>query len=341
MSIRTKRKGKVGRIILLIVVGIIVAVLAAGLIFGGVIFAGKLVKSFAPTEYKLDIKEKGLLLGGKGESLKLSYEITPTKDAIENEITPTFTSLNEKVATIDETGLVVATGLGETTVSAVLDENEYEIKVAVYDKWVALTYDDGPGPYTEELLGYLKDAGGKATFFLIGQNIKGNESIVKDEFDAGNEIANHTSSHDYSIATNFAKYSEEVKKTDTLIKNIIKANISILLRPPGGFVNDSVTRKQNKPLIMWSIDTLDWKSKNADSVYNAVIKDIFSGAIVLMHDIHPTTVTASKKIINYLKTNGYYFATVSQMLLYPDNGKTYNQGAEQVPNLRFYNTPDN
>ena len=180
---------------------------------------------------------------------------------------------------------------------------------------VALTFDDGPGPYTDRLLGMLAAADVHATFFLIGQSAEDYPDQVRAEVAQGHEVGNHSWSHpqlthldDYSVA-------EQVKRTADLLQSIDGQRPTVF-RPPYGDVNGRVSQvlgEHGVPAILWSVDTLDWLYRNPDSVERRALSGVRPGAIILMHDIHPTTVDAVPRIIDELKNRGYTFVTVSQL----------------------------
>jgi peptidoglycan/xylan/chitin deacetylase (PgdA/CDA1 family) len=202
-------------------------------------------------------------------------------------------------------------------------------KVTVAKKWVALTFDDGPGKYTDKLLKAMKKQGVRATFFVVGQMAKPRASILKKMVKNGNEIANHTYAHNGSEGA----LMNALKKTDKIVKKATGKNTK-LMRPPGGAIN-SVTRRCGKPIILWSVDPKDWRDRNSNTVYNRVIGETKSGSIVLLHDIHPTSVDAAIRIMKSLEKKGYAFVTVSELLRDPKNNKVYNKGTKKVRTMKI------
>ena len=182
-------------------------------------------------------------------------------------------------------------------------------------KMVALTFDDGPGKYTQEIVDCLKKNDARATFFVLGCNVNSYKSAVKNANKIGCEIANH--SYDHTILTRLSaeQVKKQMKDTDAKIKKITGSKTT-LMRCPGGGVNKTVQVAVGKPIILWSIDTLDWKTRNTDKTISAVMNNVKDGDIVLMHDIHEPTKRAALYLIPQLKKKGYQLVTVSELAKY-------------------------
>lgn len=185
---------------------------------------------------------------------------------------------------------------------------------------VALTFDDGPSRQnTPVILDALKQYGGHATFFVVGYNIDGNEDIIKRICDEGSEVANHTASHAKLTDYDAAGIMSEVGSVSDRIKSITGQS-NVLLRPPFGAVDDNVMANITDPVILWSIDTEDWKSRNTESVIQNIQSSVFDGAIVLMHDLYPETAAAATAAIEWLTAQGYQLVTVSELGYYRRGG---------------------
>lgn len=203
----------------------------------------------------------------------------------------------------------------------------YASEIDPSKKMVAITFDDGPGPYTQEIVDCLKKNNAKATFFVLGCNVNNYKSAVKNAYDIGCEIGNH--SYDHTILTRLS--AEQVKKqmsdTDEKVKNVIGAKTTIM-RCPGGGVNKTVQNAVGKPIVHWSIDTLDWKTRSTEKTISSVMNNVKDGDIVLMHDIHAPTKRAALSIIPQLKKKGYQLVTVSELAKYRgyklQNGTVYH-----------------
>lgn len=180
-------------------------------------------------------------------------------------------------------------------------------------KLVALTFDDGPSAKTTpRLLDILKDNGVNATFFVLGGPAKNNPEIIKREEAEGHEVATHTISHAQMSKMSSSEIKNDLSASEDVLEGILGHGPS-LLRPPYGDVNDKVKKTVDLPMILWSVDTLDWKNKNTESILKNTESEIYDGGIILMHDIHETSVDAVGELINMLKEDNYEFVTVSQL----------------------------
>lgn len=183
---------------------------------------------------------------------------------------------------------------------------------------VALTFDDGPGKYTETLLDILDEYNVKATFFMIGSQIDDYTEAVKRMSEEGHEVAGHTWSHRQLTKLKPEEMTDQIMTTRAKIYEVAGVD-TMLVRPPYGSYNDKVKKvcgDLGVILVNWSVDTLDWKSRNADKVYDAIMQDVENGAIVLCHDLYDTTVEAVERVIPELLEQGYQFVTVSELLSY-------------------------
>lgn len=194
-------------------------------------------------------------------------------------------------------------------------------------KCIALTFDDGPGPRTPELLKYLREQKVKATFYVLGSRAKMLPDAVREAYRDGNEIASHTWSHSRLTELSVNQVKKEIDDTAALVKSLI-GRAPASTRPPYGATNDEINKLSAVPVVAWDVDTLDWKSKNSAAVIEAAVSQATSGSIVLMHDIHPTTVEAVPGLIEKLRAKGFTFVTVSQILASqdPQPGTLYTKG---------------
>ncbi|QTB20803.1 polysaccharide deacetylase family protein [Lysinibacillus sphaericus] len=181
-------------------------------------------------------------------------------------------------------------------------------------KRVALTFDDGPdAKVTPQILATLQKYDAKATFFMVGRNVPKNATIVKQIYDAGHEIGNHTSNHKKLTALSISGVRQEVNGTSNAIYAAI-GQYPTVFRPPYGATNEQVRSVMTIPSILWSIDTLDWKHHNPDKILAYVKASVKDGSIILMHDIHQTTANGLDNVLLYLQKQGYEFVTISEIL---------------------------
>ncbi|MDO4815519.1 MAG: S-layer homology domain-containing protein [Bacillota bacterium] len=182
------------------------------------------------------------------------------------------------------------------------------------DKLIALTFDDGPaGSNTRTLLDGLRARGAHCTFFLCGYKVERYPEMIKQMWLDGHQIASHTYDHPQLSSLTDAQIRDQLAKTDSLLDDALGFGLDYMLRPPYGDYNDRVLKAANVPSFFWSMDTYDWKSLNADSVYNEFIKQARDGSIVLLHDSHMTSVTAALRAVDTLQARGYEFVTLSEM----------------------------
>lgn len=195
-------------------------------------------------------------------------------------------------------------------------------------KCVALTFDDGPAESTEELLGILAARRVRATFFLVGENVAKYPELVRREHAAGHELGDHSYTHADLGTASKKKVMEELTRTQDAIRRASGVT-PVLLRPPYGSMSKrltGITREMGLAQVLWTVDPLDWEHRNTRYVEKRVLKAVKPGYVVLMHDIHPTTVKAVPTIIDRLAAEGYVFVTVSELYggkLVP--GKEYGQ----------------
>jgi len=176
---------------------------------------------------------------------------------------------------------------------------------------VALTFDDGPSFYTEGLLDTLKEQNVKATFFVLGTQVRIQSETVQRMFREGHQIGNHTWDHPNLTRMSDDQIREQLQLTDNLIAQIIGESTPFM-RPPYGAYNESVLAASGLPIIFWSVDPLDWKDRDAATVAARIV-DAPAGAIILAHDIHKSTVDAVPAIIAALKNRGIHMVTVTKL----------------------------
>ena len=180
---------------------------------------------------------------------------------------------------------------------------------------VALTFDDGPHPlYTKKLLDGLKERGIHATFFVVGENISGNEELIRRMADEGHVIGNHTYDHVKLSGIADAKACEEVQKTDALVRELTGSGTEFV-RPPFGSWKKALECEMEMIPVLWDVDPLDWTTKNTSTVVQRVLGDVEPWDIVLLHDFYESSVDAALQIADELLAQGYEFVTVDEMIL--------------------------
>lgn len=187
-----------------------------------------------------------------------------------------------------------------------------DVNIDASKPMVALTFDDGPGERTGELLAQLEKYNAHATFFMQGKNIPGKEDFVKKMKEIGCELGNHSYDHPQLTKLSADKIANQMGTTNDLIQQAAGSTATVM-RPPYGAINDTVRSSVGLPMILWSIDTLDWKTRNAQSSIDTVMNDVQDGDIILMHDIHTESIDAALVLIPKLEEAGYQLVTVSEM----------------------------
>jgi len=198
------------------------------------------------------------------------------------------------------------------------------------EKYVALTFDDGPRQgTTDRLLDGLKERGVKATFFLIGQQIEANAGLVARMAEEGHQVGNHTWSHQRLDGATPDQAAQEVERTEAALESLLGGG-EYWLRPPYGQVASGMEASFGVPMVKWSVDPRDWESRNTEKVTRAVLENVRPNSIILLHDIYPTSVDAALKVVDRLQKEGYWFVTVEELLrlngVKPEAGEMYRTG---------------
>ncbi len=180
-------------------------------------------------------------------------------------------------------------------------------------KLIALTFDDGPRrSTTTALLDGLAQRGVPATFFLIGEQVPGNEDLLRRMEAEGHQIGIHSYTHAKLTDLNNADFAAEVERTRTVLKNAVGHN-DFLLRPPYGMVDAGVKRRAEAPIILWSIDPEDWGDRDTAREVSHITAQAQNGSIILLHDIFPESVQAALQVVDTLHEQGFFFLTVSDL----------------------------
>ena len=277
-----------------------------------------------------------------GEETQLTVKVTP-ENATNKELT---WSVSGAGGTVTKDGVFTPNEeAGKSTVEVKAEASDgsgasASVSVRVLEAidpeqpMVAITYDDGPNPDTTPTVLYaLEKNYAVATFFMQGVNIQGNEDILKRSYAMGNEMANHSWNHPQLTKISTDQIKKQLSDTDALIQEACGVENPIL-RPPYGAFNDTVKSVVGKTIIIWSLDTLDWKTRSTQSTIQSCMtaKD---GDIILMHDIHESTVAGAEEIITGLQEKGFQLVTVSELYQYRNgeygNGSVhYSMTAEEM-----------
>lgn len=188
-------------------------------------------------------------------------------------------------------------------------------------KCVALTYDDGPGKHTEELLDHFADADAKATLFMLGKNAKSRPEVVIRAAAEGHAIANHTWDHANLRTLSRTKQKAQLDKTASLLRELSDQPVT-MMRPPYLAFNDDTVRL-GFAVVLQDVNTKDWQTLNTSTTVKKVLDGVRPGSIVLMHDVHKSTVDAAPAILRELNKRGYHMVTVPELLGEPEPNKLH------------------
>ncbi|MFF0769911.1 polysaccharide deacetylase family protein [Nonomuraea wenchangensis] len=199
-------------------------------------------------------------------------------------------------------------------------------------KCVALTFDDGPGPHTAELLDILKRENARATFFVVGANAAAQPDLLRRMSDEGHLVGNHSWSHTDLSKPGTAKIADSLERTRDAVAAVI-GQAPTLVRPPYGAVSGmlrNVARDQGFPLVTWDVDAFDQQGGATQDIVDRSVRGAHPGAIILLHDIHRDSVAAVPEILKRLRGKGYTFVTVPELYgpAGMQAGRLYRSGSE-------------
>lgn len=198
----------------------------------------------------------------------------------------------------------------------VFEEDNYDIlNYTKSDKLVAFTFDDGPSYNTIKIVNTLVKYDSKATFFLVGNQVEKYAKTMDVLVKNGMDIGNHTYSHKELTKLRDKEILKEIDLTNEVIYN--KTGIKpMFLRPSYGAMNKRIKKLSTMPIIVWNIDTLDWKYHNSNKIKDKILKYVSDGDIILMHDTYVATLNAVEMVIPELKKQGYKIVSVSELFKY-------------------------
>lgn len=197
----------------------------------------------------------------------------------------------------------------------IVSKEELITKVKVLDpnkKVIALTFDDGPSNYTSKIIDYLNEQESVATFFVLGNKVAIYDKTMKKMIAYGNEIGNHSYNHKWLTKVKEEELLLQIDKTQSIIYEMTNYK-PITFRPTYGSLNKKMKENINLDIVLWNIDTMDWKYKSVDKIVTRATKNVKDGDIILMHDTYERTYKAILKIVPILKEKGFQLVTVSEL----------------------------
>ena len=286
-----------------------------------------------PEKITLSANSKTLYMGATGKVyINIPADCASKKTTIESD--------NEKVITVNSKCELTPISVGTATIKATTYNGKTaECQINVVEKpyyirtdldpnkpMVAFTFDDGPNsPTTNRILNVFEKNNASCTFFIVGERTKSkaNAECIKRMVKNGFQLGNHT--YDHLHYGSDVTIQDITKCADRL--NDLCGFGPTAFRPTGGFMSDVIKKNCGAPIILWNIDTEDWKTRNADKVYHRILNEVKDGGIVLLHDIYPTTAEAIEHVIPKLIKNGYQIVNVAELAYYKgknlENGKIY------------------
>ena len=196
----------------------------------------------------------------------------------------------------------------------IIKTNNYSTNNKILDlnkKYVALTFDDGPSIYTKKIIDTLKKYDVNATFFILGNKVKPYQELLNESLSNGNILGNHSYNHKWLIKLNEEELNNQIIKTNDEIK-LYTGYTPTLLRPTYGSINNKI-KHLNMDIVLWTVDTMDWKYKNVNTIVSRATKNLKDGDIILMHDIYKTSALAVDKIITEIKKQGFELVTIPEL----------------------------
>lgn len=194
---------------------------------------------------------------------------------------------------------------------------------------IAFTFDDGPNEeYTERILKVLQENYSSATFFEVGYNIDKYPETVKKVTLAGSEIGNHTKDHQNLTKVDGDEIMNQIGHVNRIVQELTGSKAT-MIRPPEGAYDETVLGLLEEPVVLWNLDTEDWRSRNAQDIAQRILDNAKDGDIVLMHDIYDSTAEAVEIVVPMLKERGFQILSVSELARYKGKelelGKAYGQ----------------
>ena len=202
----------------------------------------------------------------------------------------------------------------DTSIDTIIEPGYRDLEQFKDKKLIAFTFDDGPNnKTTSRLLDGLGEYNAKVTFFVLGSRVENNKEVLRRAYEEGNQIGSHTYNHLNLFLLNDEEILSEVNATNSVVEEEIGVRTN-LLRPPYGNTNSEIKALSSLSTVLWDVDTLDWKSRNAEKVCEEIMKSAHDGAIVLLHDIYTESVEGALLAMKELEKENYAFVTIEEMV---------------------------
>ena len=248
----------------------------------------------------------------------LIVEIDPCEPVRETELPQEKPETENAPTEVKPAEIVTIESIAEEIVIDEIIEDPALVAVEERKPMVSLTFDDGPSRYTDRILDLLEEHGGQATFFVLGYRVENHRDTVQRAWELGSEIASHSWSHARLAQLSPEAIVQDLQSTSDAIRSVTGYSPPIM-RPPFGQTSElvrNVTEELGYAIVNWNIDTLDWRYRDADKIYNTIMNEVEDGSFIVLHDIHTTTAAAMEKVIPSLISKGYQLVTVSELLAY-------------------------
>lgn len=252
-----------------------------------------------------------------------------------NQVKDQFIEVKGETYYLDEQGVPVKGQIQKGLHKYIFDDEgvliEEIIGIDPEQPMIAITLDDGPGAYTDRVLDVLEEYNSHATFFMVGSNVTETyASELQRMVELGCELGNHTTKHPDLNTLSAAQISAEMDTTTQRIVELVGQEPTVM-RPPYGSANSFVAENVGLPMIFWNVDTMDWKTRDTDMIVEHILENTKDGDILLLHDIHETSVEALEIVIPLLVEQGYQLVTVSEL--------AEARGVELIDGGRYYSFP--
>lgn len=281
----------------------------------------------APAITDIDIERK-LYKVKPGDTKQLQLCMEPADSGEEI----LWTSSDPAIATVAPDGTVTGVSYGTVTITATGKYSglsaQCDVKICDVIQ-VAMTFDDGPSKHTDRLLDFLGENDIRVTFFLVVNRLQKFQGQLLREVEQGHEMGYHSYAHKIQTSLSTEKITSDFIMSDDLLYEMTGQRFTVW-RTPGGGYSSRVVAAVELPHILWSVDTLDWKTLNAYKVYSSIIRNAKDGDIILLHDLHGTTVDGAIMAMKEMLEGDYEFLTVTELLSRdgtpPENSQTYYRG---------------